>query len=73
MLWTGGYMQRVQGASPVEAVPNISKFTVGGGPAGMIVAGAFLVIGLIGLPQARWFLAGSVTLGGLFALILRRR
>ena len=66
-------MRRIHGPGTVDPVPNISSFSVGGGVAGFIVAASFVVIGLIGIPTARWFLAGSIVLGGLFALILRRR
>jgi hypothetical protein len=66
-------MRRVSGPENVNPVPNISSFSVGGGAAGMIVTAAFVVIGLIGLPSARWFLAGSLILGGIMALALRYR
>jgi hypothetical protein len=55
----------------IDPTPNVSKFTVGGGLAGLITTVIFVVIGLIGLPQARAFLLGSVALGGLIALTLR--
>jgi hypothetical protein len=57
--------------NPSAATPNVSSFTVGGGVAGVITTVIFVVIGLIGLPTARWFLLGSVCLGGLIALGLR--
>jgi hypothetical protein len=50
---------------------NISKFTVGGGVAGLIVVVSILGIALLGLPPARWFLAGSVLVGAIVALVLR--
>ena len=58
---------------PAERRPeiNISKFTVGGGIAGLIVVVSIVAIGLLGLPPARWFLAGSVLVGAIVALVLR--
>ena len=50
---------------------NISKFSVGGGIAGLIVVAAILGIGLMGLPPARWFLGISVLTGLIVAMILR--
>jgi len=50
---------------------NISKIPVGGGVAGVMVAASIVILGLIGLPVARWFLIGSVALGGLMALVRR--
>jgi hypothetical protein len=50
---------------------NISKFTVGGGFAGLLVAGSILAIGLAGIPFTRGFLALSLLAGAVFALILR--
>jgi hypothetical protein len=50
---------------------NISKIPVGGGVAGLMIAVSVVVIGLIGLPPARWFLAGSVAVGVVAALIRR--
>jgi hypothetical protein len=39
--------------------------------AGIIVAVAFVVLGLVGLPIAKWFLLGAVVLGAAVALLLR--
>jgi hypothetical protein len=39
--------------------------------AGIIVAVAFVVLGLVGLPIAKWFLLGAVVLGAALALLLR--
>jgi hypothetical protein len=44
--------------------------------AGIIVAVAFAVLGVVGLPIGRWFLLGAILLGVVFALLiklLRRR
>jgi hypothetical protein len=64
---TGKQENTFDGAGPT---PNISKFTVGGGVAGLLTTVIFVVIGLIGLPSTRWFLAGAVVLGGMIALVL---
>lgn len=55
----------------IDATPNVSSFSVGGGVAGLITTAIFVVIGLIGLPSLRWFLAGAVVLGLLMATVLR--
>lgn len=39
--------------------------------AGILVAVAFLVLGLVGLPIARWFFLGALALGAAIALLLR--
>ena len=56
-----------------EAIPgvNVSKISVGGGVAGLIFTLGTLVILLVGLPPPRWFLAASLALGVVVALILR--
>ena len=50
---------------------NISKIPVGGGVAGAMVAAAIIIIGLIGVPITRPFLAASIVLGGIAALVRR--
>jgi len=42
-------------------------------PVGLLVAVGILALGLIALPEARWFLAGAAVLGGAWALILYLR
>jgi hypothetical protein len=51
---------------------NISKITIEGNAAGLVSTGIALGIFLLGLPPTRWFLAASLTLGIIVALILRR-
>jgi len=46
------------------------RLVVDGGLAGGIIAVGFLVMGWIGVPQARWFLVGAALLGGLVGLVL---
>jgi hypothetical protein len=50
---------------------NISKISVSGGVAGLIVTLVILGIFLAALPPVRWFLAASLPLGAVAALILR--
>lgn len=50
---------------------NISKIPVGGGVAGVLIAASIIILGVIGLPIARWFLIGSLGLGAVMALLLR--
>jgi len=49
---------------------NFSKVSVSGA-AGLLVTLVMLAIGLIGLPEARWFLLVSVPFGLVVALILK--
>jgi hypothetical protein len=49
---------------------NMTALIVTGSPAGAIVAIGLLVMGWIGLPEARPCLLGSVVLGILLGLIL---
>jgi len=39
-------------------------------PVGLVVVFGLLLMGLAGLPGARWFFAGAVLLGGIFGLFL---
>ena len=39
--------------------------------AGIIVAVAFVVLGVVGLPIGRWFLLGAILLGGSFAVAIK--
>jgi len=40
--------------------------------AGILVAVAFLVLGLVGLPIVKWFFLGTLVVGGVVAWLLRR-
>ena len=42
-------------------------------PVGLVVVFGLLLMGLAGLPEARWFFAGALVLGGIFGLFLRLR
>ena len=46
-----------------------------GHPIGLVIVGGLLLMGLVGLPEARWFFGGSLALGCVvgFLLWLRRR
>lgn len=37
--------------------------------AGILVAVGFVVMGVVAIPIAKWFLLGAVVLGGLFAFV----
>jgi hypothetical protein len=54
--------------SPEE---NLSKISVPGNAAGLILTLGMVAILLAGVPPTRWFLAVSVPLGVVVALILR--
>jgi len=69
---------------PHHAEPDLSKVVpfgrYGGGewtghPIGLVIVLGFLLMGLVGIPEARLFFAGSLVLGGLcgFLLWLRHR
>ena len=64
-------MRRAQIAESSRAGINISSIPVGGGIAGLMLAVAIIVIGLIGLPVTRWFLGASIILGVGIALMRR--
>jgi len=63
--------KRPQADDEVSPDSNLSKIAIGGGAAGLIVTLGMLAILLVGLPPTRWFLAASVPLGVVVALILR--
>jgi hypothetical protein len=58
--------------NPLEVVP----FGLGGAgvstghPVGLVVVFGVLAMGLMGIPEARWFFAGAIVLGGTFGLLL---
>jgi hypothetical protein len=49
---------------------NMTALIVTGNPAGAIVAASIVVIGCVGIPEARLFFLASVGLGMLFGLFL---
>jgi hypothetical protein len=62
---------------PPEVTP-FGRYGVGlltGHTVGLVVVFGLLLLGLIGLPEARWFLAGALLVGGIcgFFLWLRHR
>jgi hypothetical protein len=62
---------------PTEVTP-FGRYGVGlltGHPVGLVVVFGLLLMGLLGLPEARWFFAGALLLGGFcgFFLWLRHR
>ena len=57
---------------PAKIHPGITMHKIPvKGPAGLIFTVGVLIILLIGLPEARWFLALSVPLGVIIGVILR--
>ena len=52
---------------------NMTALVVTGGPAGAIVAIALVVMGCVGIPEARRFLLASGLCGSLLGLILYRK
>lgn len=60
---------------PAEIVP-FGRFGAGewtGHPIGLFIVAGFMLIGLIGIPEWRWFFGASVVLGGLCGYFLWRR
>jgi hypothetical protein len=43
-----------------------------GHPIGLVIVVGFLLMGLVGLPEFRWFFVVSLAFGGVFGLILWR-
>jgi hypothetical protein len=61
--------------SPTEVVP-FGKYGAGvwtGHPAGLIVVIGIIVVGLIGIPEWRYFFGATVLLGSLVGYLLLRR
>ncbi len=58
--------------SPAEIVP-FGRYGGGhwtGHPIGLLIVVGLLLMGLIGLPEFRWFFIASLALGGVFGFIL---
>lgn len=81
---TGVRRYSVRKTVPHDSEPNpIEPIPFGRGaaglytdhPVGLVVVIGVLILGLFGLSEARWFLAGTVLLGGMwgFFLWLRHR
>ena len=58
--------------NPTEPIPfgrgGAGLYT--GHPVGLVVVIGLLIMGLFGLPEARWFFAGAVLLGGIWGYFL---
>jgi len=50
---------------------NISKISVSGDVAGLIVTLVIVAIGWVGLPEVRWFLAAAIPFDLVIAVMLR--
>jgi hypothetical protein len=62
---------------PTEVIP-FGRYGAGfltGHPVGLVIVLGVLLIGFVGIPEARWFFAGAVGVGGIcgFFLWLRHR
>jgi hypothetical protein len=66
---------------PEELDPNPTQIVpcgyYGGGvwtahPIGLFIVAALIAIGIWGMPEARWFFAGAIPLGGLCGFLLQR-
>lgn len=62
---------------PTEVVP-FGRYGVGvltGHPVGLVIVFGVLLMGFVGIPEARWFFAGAIAVGGIcgFVLWLRHR
>jgi hypothetical protein len=58
--------------NPLEVVP-FGRGGAGvstGHPVGLVAVFGILAMGLIGVPEARWFFAGAIVLGDIFGLFL---
>ena len=68
-----------RGAAPHNAEPNPNEVLpfgrYGGGlltghPIGLVIVVGLLLIGLVGIPEARWFFGGALVLDGVAGLLL---
>ena len=39
--------------------------------AGILIAAGFVIMGVVAIPIAKWFVLGALVLGGLFAIVRR--
>ena len=57
---------------PTEVIP-FGRYGAGlltGHPVGLVIVLGVLLIGFVGIPEARWFFAGAIALGGICGLFL---
>jgi hypothetical protein len=57
---------------PIKVVP-FGRYGGGewtGHPIGLVIVLGFLLMGLVGIPQFKWFFAGAFILGSLYGLLL---
>jgi hypothetical protein len=58
--------------NPLEVIP-FGRYGAGlltSHPVGLVVVFGVLAMGLIGIPEARWFFAGAIALGRVFGFFL---
>jgi hypothetical protein len=57
---------------PTEVIP-FGRYGAGfltGHPVGLVIVLGVLLIGLVGIPEARWFIAGAVAVGSICGFFL---
>lgn len=60
---------------PLQVVP-FGRFGAGlwtGHPIGLFIVAGLVLVGLIGIPEWRWFFGASLVFGGLYGYLLWRR
>lgn len=55
---------------PTEVMPTYSADLMTAHPVGLVVVFGVLLLGLIELPEARWFFGGALLLGVIFGFLL---
>jgi hypothetical protein len=80
--WSYPGLGALRGAESHPSEPPTARIVpfgpYGGGqytshPIGLFIAVGFIVMGIIGIPEARWFFAGSLVLGGILGMFFRLR
>jgi hypothetical protein len=55
--------------NPTEIMPTYSADLMTAHPVGLVVVFGVLLLGLIELPEARWFFGGALVLGVIFGFL----
>lgn len=72
----GAVVARTNDDRHLAQVVPFGRFGAGewtGHPIGLFIVAGFMLMGLIGIPEWRWFFGASVVLGGLCGYFLWRR